>query len=896
MNRNTLRLLGTGILLTCLLLTFFVGNPAHTNIPGIPGDAQAARVQRATDVPGQAGTTTTVTGWQILSSASTSDTGATISQSAYDSSSWLPVAARSTVMSGLLQNGKYPNVFYSTNLQNVDSSQFLVPWWYRENFSVAANSNLHTVLHLDGVNSAADVFLNGQQIATKAQIAGANAANDIDITSSIKTGNNALALEIQPSDPNKNLAIGWVDWNPAPPDGNMGIWQDVTLHQSGPVALSNLRVTSSLASNLGSADITVKVDAHNNTASSATATISGTIGAITFSKQVTLAANATQTISFTSADTSALHFSNPNIWWPAGQGAHPIYSATVQAMVNNALSDNASTTFGIRSLTSGLNSSGYRWYKINGRSILIRGGGWAPDMFLRTDTARLDQEFQAILNMGLNAIRQEGKLETPEFYDEADKYGLLLLPGWECCDKWQSGSSFTAADSAIAQNSLLSVAERIRNHPSVISFLIGSDEAPPAALATHYQTALQQAEFPDPVVSAAAAGSTKPYGQSGMKMNGPYDWIPPNYWYGSQVGASYGFDSETSAGPDVPELDTLNSMMSSSEEATLWTAQYHAGAQSGQFGVLNLYDNALAGRYGKPTGLTDYVEKAQLANYENVRAEFESRLARMDRSANPATGVIYWMMNNGWPSLIWHLFGYDFAPNGSTYGALKANQPLHVLWQYDSKNVTLDNISSATASGLSVTAQTYALDGTLKSSQTVNNLSVAANHTTSVLSLGVPSGVTGAYLIKLTLKDSSGKEINRNVYWWSTTTDKLDWANSDWFHTPTTQYADLSGLTSMAKTNVSATATTTVSGNTATTTVTLTNSGSGKVPAFFVEAKLRDASGKQVAPVYWSDNDVTLWPGESTALTVNSAAISSTPQVQVSGVNVASNTITATQK
>jgi exo-1,4-beta-D-glucosaminidase len=517
MKWKTLRFLSTIVVFTCLLSTCFVWSTAQP--------AVAAQARSLTKVAGRAGTTSTITGWQILSSASTSDSGASISMPTYNASGWLPVSARSTVLSGLIQNGKYPNVFYSTNLASIATSQFQVPWWYRENFTVAAVTGLHTVLHLDGVNYAADVYLNGQQIATRSQIIGANAANDIDITSYVQTGDNAIALEAQPSDPNKDLAIGWVDWNPPVPDGNMGIWQDVTLHQSGPVALTNLRVTSSLASDLGSADVMVKVDAHNNTSSSTTTTVSGSIGSINFSKQITLAANATQTVSFTSSDTSVLHITHPNVWWPAGMGAHPLYSASLQASVNGTLSDSASTTFGIRSLTSGVNSSGYRWYKINGQNVLIRGGGWAPDMFLRSNPARLDQEFKVIVNMGLNAIRQEGKLETPEFYDTADKYGILLLPGWECCDKWQAGSKFTAADSAIAQNSMLSVAERIRNHPSVISFLIGSDEAPPAALAKLYQAALQQAEFPDPVVSEAAQGGVAPYGESGMKMNGPYDWI-----------------------------------------------------------------------------------------------------------------------------------------------------------------------------------------------------------------------------------------------------------------------------------------------------------------------------------------------------------------------------------
>jgi len=864
--------------------------------------AQAAS-GRATSLPGTAGSTTAIAGWQILSSASTSDSGGTISSSSYSTSGWMPVSARSTVLSGLLQNGKYPNVFYSNNLSSVSTSQFQVPWWYRENFTVNATSGLHTILHLDGVNSAGDVYVNGSEVSSKSTIAGANAANDVDITSHVHTGSNAIAIEVQPSDPSKNLAIGFVDWNPKVPDGDMGIWQDVTLHQSAAVLLQNLRVTTSLASDLSTADVTVKVDATNKTSSSVSTTVSGSVGSINYSQNVTIGANATTTVTFNSSNSSGLHITSPKVWWPAGMGSHPLYTATVKASVGGNVSDTASTTFGIRSVKSGINSSGARYYTVNGKNVLIRGGGWSPDMFLRSDPSRLEQEFQVITHMGLNAIRQEGKLETPEFYNLADQNGIMLLPGWECCDKWQSGSSFSSSDYKIAQNSMLSVARRIENHPSVITFLIGSDEAPPSTLAGDYQKALQQAGFPDPVVSSADAGSTSQYGAGGMKMNGPYDWIPPNYWYGSKVGAAYGFDSETSAGPSVPELDSLNAMMTSSEQSTLYSSasakQFHAGLQSGNFGQLTLYNNALNGRYGSSSSIATYDIKAQLQNYENSRAEYESRLARMDRSSNPATGVIYWMMNNAWPSLIWNLFGYDLAPNGDTYGAQKANEPVHVLWQYDSNNaVTLDNISTSTASGLSVTAQTYSPSGTQLTNQTKSGLSVSPNHTASVFTLTKPSGVSGAYLIKLTVKNSSGSEIDRNVYWWSTTPDVVNWSDTGcgncWYYTPTSQYANLKGLFSMSKVPVSASASTTDNGDgTFTTKVTLKNTTTGKVPAFFVESKLRDGNGKQVAPVFWSDNDISLWPGESKTLSVTYKSVSGTPQVQVSGVNVSSFTVQA---
>jgi exo-1,4-beta-D-glucosaminidase len=849
----------------------------------VPGHSGAA-VAPAAKVSGTAGATATLAGWQIRDSAQVSDSGPAISQPGYAASGWLSVAPRSTVMAGLVENGRYPNVFTSTNMKNVDANQFKRDWWYRSTFTVSGGTGLHTVLHLAGVIPRADVWLNGTQIATRTQVAGAHNAVDVDITGTVKAGANAIALRIPPADPNKDLITGWIDWNPAPPDHNQGIWQDAALHQSGPVALTDLRVTTALAlPGLGSADVTAKVDAHNNTTATTTATVAGTLAGNAVTQQVSLAAGQTRTVTFTT------HLTSPRVWWPVPLGDHPTYQAELTATVAGAVSDSAQTTFGVRDVKSSLDGSGHRVFTVNGKPLLIRSGGWASDIFLRTDTARLRRQFDIIRDLGLNSIRLEGKLETDEFYDLADQYGILLLPGWECCDKWQSLSSWSDADYQVAFASMSATAKRIRNHPSVLAYLVGSDEAPNARAETGYLDALHKADWPDPIVTAASDRSSPQLGKSGMKMDGPYDYVPPNYWYGSQLGAAFGFASELSAGPNVPELDALKAMLSTSEQDALWKnpggTQYHAGLNG--FNNLKLYGTAIQNRYGKPTSLADFVTKAQLTNYENNRAQFEAYAARMDRSSNPATGVVYWMLNNGWPSLIWHLYDWYLAPSAGSFGAKKANEPLHVLWQYDSGAVTLVNQGPTAASGLSVTAETYSLDGTKRFGKTVAGQSVGSLHTTAALTVPKPTGFSGAYLVKLTLRDSAGKEIDRNVYWWSTKTDVLNWDASDWFFTPQSQFADLSGITKMAAATVSATASTTVSGSMATTTVKLTNTGSGPVPAFFVEATLRDAKGTPVAPVSWSDNDVSLWPGESLTLTATSQTGSRPLTVDVSGVNVA---------
>src|SRR5262249_56239706 len=86
----------------------------------------------------------------------------------------------------------------------------------------------------------------------------------------------------------------------------------------------------------------------------------------------------------------------------------------------------------------------------NGKKILMRGGGWSPDMMLRENSQRLQDEFRYVRDMGLNTIRLEGKLETEEFFELADKQGILVMAGWCCCDHWEHWSKWSPADYEIS--------------------------------------------------------------------------------------------------------------------------------------------------------------------------------------------------------------------------------------------------------------------------------------------------------------------------------------------------------------------------------------------------------------------------------------------------------------
>ncbi|UPG95026.1 glycoside hydrolase family 2 protein [Luteibacter aegosomatissinici] len=845
--------------------------------------AMASTTYADTRVAAEAGTVSPISRWQIQDSAKAQQGGAAISASGFATTEWFPVTGRATVMAGLLENQVFKgDVFHSDNLRAVQvpdasGNLFVTPWWYRAGFSLAkAGSGRHTLFRTHGIIASADLWVNGKQVADHTNLAGAYPVRDIDVTRWVRAGSNALALKVYPGDPRMSLSIGWVDWNPTPPDNNMGPWRGVDIIQTGPVALSAPLVLPTLSADLKQATLSVKVTATNLDSVAHDATLTGTVADKPVKQTVHLAPGEVKVVSFAAGSTPAATLDNPKVWWPIGMGDHPLYDMAVSATVDGVASDRAATRFGVRRVESTLTHQGYRQFTINGQPLLIRGGGWAPDMFLRDDPARMDAEFSYVVNLGINTIRSEGKLENQRFYDLADQHGILILAGWECCDKWEAaaktgGEPWNDADMRVAQASMASEARLLRNHPSVIGFFIGSDHAPPPALAKMYTDTLRAEDWSLPVISAAVDEKTAEAGPSGMKMAGPYDWIPPSYWYADKLGGAFGFDSEVSAGATIPRLEDVQRMLSVQEQEALWkypeARQYHASADWSTFAVLTPFDTALARRYGAPTGLADYVAKAQLDNYDNVRAQFEAFNARMGAD-NPATGVIYWMLNNAWPSLHWHLYDYYMNPAGAYYGAKKANEPVHIQYSYDSRSVVVVNHTLADQHALTATVRVRNLDGSVRFQKQVQGIDLPGNRTQAVLDLPAVTDLSTVYFVELDLAAADGKAISRNVYWLSTRADTLDWAKSNWYLTPLTQYGDFTALATLPRATREVRVSTTREGSDDVTTVTLSVPSTS--PAAAVQEHLsirRGPKGELALPVTWSDNDVTLWPGESIVLT-----------------------------
>jgi exo-1,4-beta-D-glucosaminidase len=870
--------------------------------------ATAAPIFAPTPVNAEAGTDTAIAHWVIQSSAKAQQAGAEVSAAGFSTKEWYPVSGRATAMAGLLENDTYKDIFYSDNLraaEEPDSSGnvFVIPWWYRTEFTLGASApSARTLVRINGIIASADVWLNGNLIADQAAIAGAYPVHEIDVTRWVHLGTNTLALLVRPADARNSLSIGWVDWNPTPPDNNMGPWRGVDIVRTGPVRILYPQVTSALSlPDLSHAALTVRVGARNLDDSAHDATLTAVVAGVALRRTIHLVPGETRTVEFSAKTDPGLNIRQPKIWWPRDMGAQPLYDLQATASVDGATSDRASTTFGIRSVTSHLTPQGYRQFIINGKPVLLRGAGWASDMFLRDDPKRMEAEFSYVVNLGLNTLRSEGKLEDARFYDLADREGIMVLAGWECCDKWESwaktgGEPWTAADEKVAAASMVTEAELLRNHPSVIGFLIGSDNAPPSSVSKIYTDALHETDWPLPIIAAAVPKGTPETGLSGMKMDGPYSWVPPLYWYADKLGGAYGFDSEVSAGASIPLMDDLKRMLSPPEQEVLWKdphgRQFHASAAWSTFANIAPFSIALAQRYGAPKDLPDFVAKAQLENYDNVRAQFEAFNARMD-AARPSTGVIYWMLNNAWPSLHWHLYDYFLNPAGAYFGARLANEPVHIQYSYDSRAIILVNHTLSDERGLQALVRVHNLDGTVRYERRLPDINLASNATKQLETLPAVTGLSSVYFVELQLTHADGKPISRNVYWLSTREDVLDWAHSNWYLTPVTQYADFSPLQSLPLATSEARATMRHEGPGSVATVTLTVPPSSRAVALFQHVSIRrSAGGELISPILWSDNDVTLWPGESLTLTAHfSTPEAATPVFEVSGWNVATHSV-----
>jgi exo-1,4-beta-D-glucosaminidase len=847
--------------------------------------------------------------WKLASATEAPADGAAISVASYRDSRWHPIHRMpATVLEILQEDGVYPNLYFGKNLlEKVPQDLYKQDWWYRTTFKAPAGECY--TLEFPGINYRAEIWLNGAKIADTNQVVGMYAAHELNVTPWIKRGSrNVLAVKVTPERliqdvDGVELADSWYDWinwkyigfkgrkrfNTGAgvsfvPDRNAGIWKPVYLRVTGGVSINHPLVNSDLSIAESTARLTVFASLRNLSTQAVSGTLKGTISrpgkpAIHFDQAITnLAASEEREVSFTPEQFSELVVKNPDLWWPYTIGDPALYDLQLNFVRNETLSDSSHIRFGIRKITQlrdndesfpDIGKGGNFYLQVNGRDFLVRGGDYTPDLLYRYDLEREADILRYAKDLGINFLRWESKISSEHIVELADEAGIPLMFGWMCCNQWEKWDQWSEEDRRVAPESLRSQIRMLRPHASVFVWANGSDGLPPENIRKEYHQILSELHWQNAVVdtvSSFARGTNGERVWDGIRMEGPYCWRPPNYWFSGKYPATFGSAIEQGDNEHIPALESLKKFIPADK---LWpinnTWFMHAGAWGGNSTLANIR-LALNHRYGPSTNVEDFVRKAQVAHYENTRAQFEN-VAASGWATHKMVG--YWMLNSHWPSFYGNLIDYYLKPDGAYYGAKKGLRPLSVAFDYyaigdnSQAKIIAFNQSPDDVHGLRVRVRVYDLDGKVRDDRSTNGIAVSYNGATQVMVLPRYPESSPVFFVRCQLFDSGGRLVVDNTYWQSQKDDDLGARGHDMVMTlRQDKWADMTALNTMPPAAVEMSATQIKAGNESHVTIRLRNPS--EYIAFFERATLSVArDGNEILPIEYDDNYVTIYPGET---------------------------------
>jgi len=798
------------------------------------------------------------------------------------------------------------------------------PYWYRTTFAVPpADKGRHFQLIFKGINYRAEVWLNGRLLADSGRMVGMFQEFDLDATAAIHAGEeNALAVKIFPldypgepatpqlkaledfyenggptGDIGKNVtmlsSVGW-DWIPEVRDRNIGIWQPVILRTTGSVVINRPHIITALPNlpDTSVARLALELSLTNNDSRPRQGSVQVTItpenftgAAISFTQRAALGAGESKILHLSPDEIPALVMHHPRLWWPNGYGQPWLYRIHLKYSDGDAISDDTSFVFGVRTVSSSttmVNGWVRRDFFVNGRRVHLVGGAWVPDMMLNRDYQRYDYELRLCRNANVNLVRiwGGGLGETDDFYELADRYGLLV---WQ--DFWITGdtnggfkgSADWPLQSSVFVDNVISIIYRIRNHPSLLVWTGGNEGHAREELYNAMRDNVARLDGTRPFIPCSSGFSHAPKEwkgswpddrPAGVYSGGPYSWQDDAQYYRLvDAGKDWVFKDETGL-PSQPPYNTLakiipNLVPDSSLPYPLNDTWGYHDACTGN-GHYDTYYQAMLNRFGKPTGMRDFSDKMQLLNAGGYRATFEAAGHKL----NETGGVMLWKLNAAFPSVVWQVYDWYLEPNAGYYFMQRACEPVHIQLNLDDSAIAVINRTYIPRPDLHYEVGIVGMTGAslLKQAGTVNLDTTDVKEVLPIRS--ILRQTTGVSFVLLHLKDKSGATLSRNVYWMS----------------PGHDFADLRAMpTAQVQATVQSSG---KKAGDASWTIRFTNVSPRL--AFFLNPQVI-AGGEEVLPSYWSDNYFSIPAAESVTVRVScpiTALAGRTPQLRLEGWNI----------
>ena len=795
------------------------------------------------------------------------------------------------------------------------ANPFKDPYWFRTTFLVPAHQKgRRTWLNFDGINYRADVWVNGKQVADHKNMAGMFLRFKYDITPFVVVGKeNAVAVKIyqvdnvgtpspgylfQPfgqargqgqeifRDVTLKFMAGW-DCSPVVRDRNMGIYQNVYLTYTDDVKIEHPYIVTDLQlPDTTNAYLTVSAELRNAGTAVCRGVLRGTIDlekeidfctykkqmpgtmpTVVFERAVEIPAGQTITVAFTPKDYAQLHIRNPHLWWPNGYGMQYLHKLKLTFEMNGKVSDEQTTTFGIRKITSTLkerDGEHGRIFWVNGKRIFSRGGFIQPDMLLDMNRKHMYDEARLLALAGVNMIANEDMPSPPEEVMETyDKYGLLM---WEvffqCWTSYPGTETFkNPTDTKLALRNMYDVVKRYRNHPSLVLWCMQIETIIREELYVPLREYIRQNDPTRPVIATSSHGwdvdketpYIKPDLPTGMTdENAPdYTWYPHPYYYNKVLEVK---DQMFRNEMGVPAVSTLASMkkyiyrLGKGEKTAYYPLDsvwaYHDAWDSiccpPESYAYKPYDEAIRREFGQPQCAEDYIRWAQYINAGSYRAMYEAANHRM---WDITTGVMLWKLNATWPQVLWQIYDWFLNPNAGYFYAKKALEPLHIQMNEHNRMVAVINTMHRSHEKLTADVRLYDFNMNIVWQQQ-QPLSIGEDCYKELFTLPQPKEITPVYYARLLLKDGNGKVVSENFYWLS-----ADVKN------------DFRAITQMPKVDLQLTSTTTTKDNDIVMRIKVKNSTNRL--AFMHRLMItKGDSEDEVLPTFWTDNFLTIFPGE----------------------------------
>ena len=366
-------------------------------------------------------------------------------------------------------------------------------WFYRHRFDgtallQAARNGVRCLLHLDGLDGIAVVYVNGHVVARHSN---AFRPLSVDITERLRAGQNELIIRLESGliegadrrHGDYHLEVSAFTtkrallrrpqflsrWDWAPRLFGVGIGAPACLHMCDSVWLDHVVITPELDHDLRRARLRVRCHVRNVTALPQFVGIRACVhGADTSAQQAATIAPGPGVLE------TVLTIQNPTLWWPRPLGAPALYSVEVVLVTSDTEKQRCTRLVGIRSVSLNQEpiSDGGRRFQIviNGSPVFCKGANWVPVDVLYS--AVQDADYTNLLALavecGCNLLRiwGGGHYAHSRFMEACDKEGIMV---WHdlmfACSKYPGDNpAFVAEVDAEVRHQI----RRLASHPSLV--------------------------------------------------------------------------------------------------------------------------------------------------------------------------------------------------------------------------------------------------------------------------------------------------------------------------------------------------------------------------------------------------------------------------------------------